>query len=523
MMPLRILSAMRLFLLSFCLLFALSLSAQEQKKPSRSHRTAVGATKRNAASAPQKEKSAKKSGTKVATKTTTKTTTKPGRKTSGRNRETASNKTVVPATEGIKKLQKEQATLKQQIFESQTQLATTRKNVKSQLANLQVLNGQINKQQQIITDIQLEVDTLNNRICRHEKELKLLEADLSECKRKYSRGVLYMHRNRLTQNKLTFIFAAENFRQMYRRLRYTQEYTKYQRVQGEIIRHKEDAVREKRDLLTLARTSKKRLLQEGKMQQTQLENRKQQQQIVVNDLSKKQKQLQTTIAQQQQRYNALNNRIEQLIQAEIAAAERRRKAEEARRRAEEERRRREAERAAARTSKKQGKSSSASTEKERAKREEKTKDFKYLAPDDTDRRLSSNFASNQGRLPVPITGSYVISSHFGTYNVDGLRGVRLDNKGINLTSPGGAQARCVFDGEVTMIFTMGGFSNIIVRHGAYISVYCNLSNVSVRQGQRVRTRQLLGAVGRDAAGNCTLHFQLRHETTKLNPERWIGR
>ena len=124
---------------------------------------------------------------------------------------------------------------------------------------------------------------------------------------------------------------------------------------------------------------------------------------------------------------------------------------------------------------------------------------------------------------MPITGNYTISSHFGAYNVNGLNGVTLDNKGINLTGGAGAQARCVFDGEVTAIFSMGGMSNVIVRHGSYITVYCNLSGVSVRQGQRVSARQSLGSVARDASGNCTLHFQLRHETQKLNPERWLRR
>ena len=73
---------------------------------------------------------------------------------------------------------------------------------------------------------------------------------------------------------------------------------------------------------------------------------------------------------------------------------------------------------------------------------------------------------------MPITGNYTISSHFGAYNVNGLNGVTLDNKGINLTGGAGAQARCVFDGEVTAIFSMGGMSNVIVRHGSYITVYC---------------------------------------------------
>ena len=33
----------------------------------------------------------------------------------------------------------------------------------------------------------------------------------------------------------------------------------------------------------------------------------------------------------------------------------------------------------------------------------------------------------------------------------------------------------------------------------------------------------LGAIARDASGNCTLHFQLRKETAKLNPEAWLAR
>ena len=124
---------------------------------------------------------------------------------------------------------------------------------------------------------------------------------------------------------------------------------------------------------------------------------------------------------------------------------------------------------------------------------------------------------------MPITGSYVISSHYGQYNVAGLKGVSLDNKGINITGRRGAQARSVFNGEVTAVFSFGGMVNVLVRHGSYISVYCNLSSAAVRKGQQVSTRQILGNVATDASGNCTLHFQLRRETTKLNPETWLAR
>lgn len=517
----------------------------------------------------------------VKSKKTNKNTTKQTKKTGKKGKAAPT-----PTNEGIRKLQSEQATLKQKMAESQNQLATTRKDVKAQLATLQMINGQISDQQKVVTGLQVQIDTLNHRISTHEQELRELEADLTECKRRYTRGVLYMYRNRLMQNKLMFIFSADNFRQMYRRLRYTQEYVKYQRVQGQIIAAKEQAVREKRNLLSGERVVQGKLLTQGKAQQTVLEGQQHNQQVVVTDLNKKQAELQSTLAQQQRQYNALNAKIEQLIRAEIEAAERRRKAEEARRAAEAEARKKAAEAArkaaeerrraaeAARKAEAEARRAEAEARRKAAEAERKAEAARKRGEEraarearaaqareearaaeqaraaaaeaqrartateeanratatanqntsaTSDARLTGSFASNQGRLPMPITGNYTISSHFGAYNVNGLNGVTLDNKGINLTAPAGAQARCVFDGEVTAIFSMGGMTNVIVRHGSYITVYCNLTGVSVRQGQHVSARQTLGSVARDASGNCTLHFQLRHETQKLNPERWLRR
>ena len=136
-----------------------------------------------------------------------------------------------------------------------------------------------------------------------------------------------------------------------------------------------------------------------------------------------------------------------------------------------------------------------------------------------DRMLSGGFEANRGRLPMPISGTYKIVSHFGQYNVQGLSGVTLDNKGINLLGKPGCVARSIYDGEVSAVFGYGGMWNVLVRHGAYISVYCNLKSVSVHKGQKVSTRQALGAVGADNI----LQFQLRKETAKLNPEAWLAR
>ena len=136
-----------------------------------------------------------------------------------------------------------------------------------------------------------------------------------------------------------------------------------------------------------------------------------------------------------------------------------------------------------------------------------------------DRMMSNGFEENRGRLPMPITGDYRIVSHFGQHSVAGLNGVTLDNKGINILGHSGCQARAIYDGEVSAVFGYAGTWVVMVRHGSYISVYCNLRSVNVHRGQHVSTRQDLGTVGTDNI----LQFQLRKETAKLNPEVWLGR
>ena len=255
------------------------------------------------------------------------------------------------------------------------------------------------------------------------------------------------------------------------------------------------------------------------------------QQNVVKTLQKEQKTIQGIIAQQKKKDAALNAQIDRLIAEEIArqkaraAAEAKRKAEAAarERRLAEARAREEAAKAKALAAKskkeKEDAERSVREAEENRKAEERRVERAPLTMPSEDVRISGNFESNRGRLPMPITGPYRVVSHFGQYNVEGLHGVTLDNKGINIRGEQGAQARSIFDGEVSAVFSFGGTMVVMVRHGSYISVYCNLSSVSVHRGQKVSTRQILGRV----AGDNILQFQLRRETAKLNPESWLGR
>ena len=155
-------------------------------------------------------------------------------------------------------------------------------------------------------------------------------------------------------------------------------------------------------------------------------------------------------------------------------------------------------------------------EKEIAEAKKSVEDSRTMSS--VDRMMSGGFEANKGRLPMPITGSARIVSHYGQNSVAGLRGVTIDNKGINIMGQPGCQARAIYDGEVSAVFGYGGTYVVMVRHGAYISVYCNLRSVSVSRGQKVSTRQALGSVAQDNI----LQFQLRKMQNRLNPEAWIG-
>lgn len=432
----------------------------------------------------------------------------------------------------IKQMKQESTALKKQIADSENLLRNTKKDIKSQLKNLSVIDGQIVDQTKIVGDYQNEVETLGKDLTAKEAELKKLEQELTACKQKYRRAVLYLNRKRLLQNKWMFVLSAKNFRQMYRRMRYASDYSKYLRAQAETIKQKEEAVSKAREAVHAAKKEKDGLLSEAQGEHKRLEAKKKERQGVINELNKKQSQLTTTIAQQKRKYANLNASIDRLIKQEIAAAEARRKKEEARRKAAEEKRRKEEARAraareAAAKKSKNAKGGNATSSKKSSTSTPAKSTPRYEEEDATDRTLSSGFAANRGRLPIPITGGYAITGRYGQYSVEGLSGVSLDSKGINLTGHSGAQAHCVYDGEVSAVANVGGTYVVIVRHGSYYSVYSNLSSVAVRNGQSVKTRQTLGAVAGDGSGGCTLHFQLRKRSgstaSHINPLPWLAR
>lgn len=409
--------------------------------------------------------------------------------------------TVAQSTPKIKELEKKRSELQNQISQSETLLRSTKKDVGSQLSSLALLTNQIAERRKYINAIETDVRTLENEISVLQRQLRKLEKELQDRKKKYESSVQYMYKNRSIEEKLMFIFSAKSLSQTYRRMRYVKEYATYQRLQGEEIKKKQEQVRVKQNELRQTRKAKTALLKQGEQEKQKLEVQEKDKKKILDNLKKKQKSIQNEIAQKRKQTNKLNAQIDRLIEIEITKAKKR---------AEEESRRE-----AASKKKTEGSNKSESSSKKDAPMER-------YSMSKADRQLSNSFEKNRGILPMPITGPYIVISHYGQYSVEGLKNVKLDNKGIDIQGKSGAMARAIFDGEVSAIFQYNGLVGVLVRHGNYISVYCNLTSASVSKGDKVKTKDVIGKIYSDD-GRPVLHFQLRKETSKLNPEVWLDK
>ena len=544
---------MGLFLFLSLLLFSPSAYSQSKQKKT-AQKTAVTTKKKTTGKATTSKNSGKTTGKATTAKTANK-------KTSTKKNSTEGN--------SINSLKKQRDEIKKNIAKQEKALRANKAQVEKKLKDLMVINGEMDRRRQSIDSINHDIHLLDGDIDILNAQLNTLNAQLEARKAQYIKSMRYMAKRRGIQSQMMFIFSGNDFSQIYRRMRFMREYAAYQRTQGKAVQEQQQRVNEKNEQLKAARGVKSNLLWKGKKEHAALAGQKEEQQKVVTSLQKQQKTIQNIIDEQKKKDAALNAKIDQLVAEEVerarqrAIAEAKKKAEEAeaakrkaealarkkaeaeaaerenQRRIEEakaaeqkakadaiaarnararqlaEQRAREAEAARIAAERK------AVVDKERANIEvarAKKESEEAVRLSSADRLVSGGFEANKGRLPSPVAGGRIVS-HFGQHGVEGLPGVVLDNKGINILGSQGCAARAIYDGEVSAVFDAGGTMGVLVRHGAYISVYCNLKSVSVSKGQKVSTRQSLGVVGRDNI----LQFQLRKERDKLNPEVWLAR
>ncbi|QIK53866.1 peptidoglycan DD-metalloendopeptidase family protein [Dysgonomonas sp. HDW5B] len=442
---------------------------------------------------------------------------------------------VFPQSNKIKDLENKRKLALREIESTTLLLNETKKNTSTLLSRINLLTEQISSRQRLISLLNDEMSAIAEQEAATEKEIVILTANLKGQQKSYARAVEGIVLRKQSGNKLLFVLSGSSLAESLRRMKYLKDYSQWRDNQITEIKEKQKLLQEKKAALEKSKAEKKALLGNREKEQTNLQKEEQVHKQEVSDASKKQKELQGILQTKQKQADNLNAQIEKLIAQEVARQER-----EAQRLAEEQARRerlkreraeraekakREAARAAKvppKTESPKEKEVSPKVETEAPSRE--TEEVAMATPTVTAEnfKLSSNFAANKGRLPMPVTGSYSIVGRFGTQQNSRWR-VTTNSNGIDIQARAGAQARAVFGGEVSRVVAFPGFNNcIIIRHGGYYSFYGNIQQIFVKQGQKISAGQALGTVYTDSdTGNSQLHFQLWQGTTKLNPEPWL--
>ena len=388
----------------------------------------------------------------------------------------------------MEKLRKNREQTLKELNETNKKLNRTLRNAKSSLNELNSITAEIRQQRNLIAKINREITAINRRQRSVKDTIYLLQKDLTAKKRSYAKAVKRMGHRRSEYDELMFIFSASSLSQSYRRARYLKEYSAWRKRQAEEIAERKQQLEELQKELAKSVAEKNAVLKERNAEAEVLEKQEGSKRTLIAGLKKQERQLKKEIERKRKQARELDRKLEQLI-------------------AEEERK------SSDRADKAEGGTSTA---------KRSTKGYKMTKEE---LALSGSFEKNKGKLPFPLSGSYKIVARFGRQQHPELRYVQTENSGIDIETTPGTRARAVFNGVVSRIFVTPGYnSTIIVRHGNYLTIYANLSEVYVRAGEKVTTGQNLGKIYSDSQdGNRTiLTFQLWKERTKLNPESWLN-
>jgi septal ring factor EnvC (AmiA/AmiB activator) len=413
-------------------------------------------------------------------------------------------------TARIRELENQRKAALREIELTDRLLSETRESTRNSLNRLNLLSQQIEQRRKVVSLLNQQISVIDKEIVDIRNEIFSLEKELNTKRSKYGFSIQKLQKHYTAQDKLLFIFSANNFTQSFRRMRYLREYADWQKKQAIEISGRQQTIKAKWEELEKTRTEKQSLLYVREEETQNLEEEERLQKKEIDELNKKQRQLQDDLKRKQRQAEALNRQIEKQIAEEVAHAE-----------------------AEARISRELEEKSKANNAANTAAKKPETDNNKRVADSKggyamtkEEKQLSDNFAARRGRLPVPVTGQYSIVSLFGEHQYQDLKYVRIVNNGIDIQATTNSEARAVFEGKVTSVFVQRGFNHsVIIRHGNFLTVYSNLNEVYVKQGDQVKARQTIGKIFTDSENDNTtiLHFELWKEREKQNPQPWLSR
>lgn len=128
--------------------------------------------------------------------------------------------------------------------------------------------------------------------------------------------------------------------------------------------------------------------------------------------------------------------------------------------------------------------------------------------------LDLSFYEKKGHLQEPVSGRLV--TDFSMIESEEFR-YRLSHKGFRYKTAPESAVRAVFTGNISFVGAINGYGQtIVIDHSDhYYSVYANASRVLVREGQSVKTNDII------AKTEDSLYFEIRHFSDAIDPKPWL--
>jgi septal ring factor EnvC (AmiA/AmiB activator) len=432
---------------------------------------------------------------------------------------------ALPVWQGVaqtkKDLQKQRDEINDKIEQTKKMIRDSERQQKSTIRQVQLLNEQLAFREQLLTNLNNDIHTIDGEIKRKNHYIGEMESQVKQMKKEYGRMIYNAFRQRTSYDKLMYIFASADFHQAYKRLKMTQRYAEARKKQAFMILGKQEEIKSSVDELERDKTNKALLADAKEQERKEVEADKTEQQQRLQVLKKEESKLRKQQDKQKADRDKLTARIQSVIAEEIRKENEKKMAEE----------KKAAAALAAKDAASKKTNSTASTGSTSATKTtaavpatESTKKTTAIALAPETVLVNKDFEKNKGALPWPVSAG-IITSHFGKHAHASLAQVTVNNNGVDFTTDKNASALAVFSGKVTSIFNIpGAGQNVIVTHGSYKTVYSGLETVSVNIGDSVSAKQKLGTVMYDGE-DYTLHFEVwkvgADAGAAQNPELWI--
>ena len=437
-------------------------------------------------------------------------------------------------------LERERLANLRQIKATSQALNQTQEKKKVSLGQLHVITEKLTVKKQVIRGISTQLQGIETNVQQTAQQVMKTQQTLAQLKAEYARLLYTASKTANGFNRLMFLFASDSFNEFALRLRYVKQYTEERQRQAARIMGTQQRLHQELTGLTQQQRRKSSLLNSQLNENRNLLTLKSKEDEMVQQLSQQEQGLRRELEERRRAVAQLENLIAVRVREEIARAARA-----ARLAARREAARTATRRATARSSGSAGpvrpaREPDAAVEPIAADDDDPTASPESDAPETAadaadDRRavrialtpetalLSSSFSGNRGRLPWPVSRGF-ISQRFGRHAHPVLRHVVVENRGVDIQTAAGEEVRTCFDGKVLTIANIAGMNTIVmIQHGDFFTVYAKLRNVSVREGQRVSAREVIGTVATDSEGTSAVQFQVWHNSANLNPENWLGR